>query len=56
VVRDDERLRNVPVVAATGYVGGAEQARMAQMGFAATLSKPFDLDELLRTLDRVRRP
>jgi signal transduction histidine kinase len=56
VVREDERLRSVPVVAATGYVGGAEQARMAQMGFAATLSKPFDLDELLRTLDRVRQP
>jgi signal transduction histidine kinase len=54
-VRDDEQLRNVPVVAATGYVGGTEQARMAEMGFAATLSKPFDLDELLRTLDRVRR-
>jgi signal transduction histidine kinase len=54
-VRDDERLREVPVVAATGYVGGAEQARMNKMGFAATLSKPFDLDELLRTLDRVRR-
>jgi signal transduction histidine kinase len=54
-LRDDERLRNVPVVAATGYVGGAEQARMTKMGFAATLSKPFDLDELLRTLDRVRR-
>jgi hypothetical protein len=26
---------------------------MAQAGFAATLSKPFDLDELLQTLGRV---
>ncbi|HEY1858927.1 MAG TPA: response regulator, partial [Gemmataceae bacterium] len=55
-VRADDRLRGVPVVAATGYVGGAEQARMAEVGFAASLSKPFDLDELMRTLDRVRRP
>jgi signal transduction histidine kinase len=54
-VRGDERLRAVPVVAATGYVGCAEQARMAERGFAASLSKPFDLDELMRTLDRVRR-
>jgi signal transduction histidine kinase len=53
--RADQQLSTVPVVAATGYVGSTEQARMAEMGFAATLSKPFDLDQLLRTLERVRR-
>ena len=55
LVHADPQLRDVPVIAATGYVGSSEQTRMAEMGFAATLSKPFDLDELLRTLAQVRR-
>jgi signal transduction histidine kinase len=54
LVHADPRLRDVPVIAATGYVG-SEQARMAEMGFAATLSKPFELDELMRALAQVRR-
>jgi signal transduction histidine kinase len=53
-LRGDERLRSIPVIAATGYVGSHEQEQMAQAGFAAALSKPFDLDELLATLARVR--
>jgi CheY-like chemotaxis protein len=52
-VRADARLRRVPVVAATGYVGSQEQQQMARAGFAAALSKPFDLGELLATLQRV---
>jgi signal transduction histidine kinase len=51
----DPALRDVPVIAATGYVGSSEQTRMAEMGFAATLSKPFELDELLRALAQVSR-
>ncbi len=54
-VHADARLRDVPVIAATGYVGSSEQTRMAAMGFAASLSKPFELDELLRALAQVRR-
>jgi signal transduction histidine kinase len=54
-VRADPRLQNVPVIAATGYVGSTEQMRMAEMGFAATLSKPFELDELLRALAQMRK-
>jgi signal transduction histidine kinase len=52
-LRADERLRSIPVIAATGYVGSREQEQMAEAGFAATLSKPFDIDELLATLARV---
>jgi signal transduction histidine kinase len=52
-VRDDHQFRDVPVIAATGYVGSQEQEHMAQAGFAAMLSKPFDLDELLTTLGQV---
>ncbi|HKI31438.1 MAG TPA: response regulator [Gemmataceae bacterium] len=55
LLRADPRLREVPVIAATGYVGSSEQTRMAEMGFAAALSKPFELDELLRALAQVRR-
>jgi signal transduction histidine kinase len=54
-LRAEPRLSGVPVIAATGYVGSQEQEQMAQAGFAATLSKPFDLAELLVTLDRVVR-
>jgi signal transduction histidine kinase len=54
-IHADPRLRNVPVIAATGYVGSSEQTRMAEMGFAATLSKPFELEELLRALAQVRQ-
>ena len=55
LLRADERLRNVPVVAATGYIGSKELTYMANLGFAAILSKPFELDELLRTLNQVRQ-
>jgi signal transduction histidine kinase len=54
LIRADARLAKVPVIAATGYVGSTEQTRMAEMGFAAALSKPFELDELLRALAQVR--
>jgi signal transduction histidine kinase len=55
LIHADPRLRNVPVIAATGYVGSSEQTRMAEMGFAAALSKPFELDELVRALAQVLR-
>ncbi len=53
LVQADEQLSRVPVVAATGYVGSREQEQMAEAGFAATLSKPFDVAELLATLERI---
>jgi signal transduction histidine kinase len=53
LIRADERLSAIPVVAATGYVGSREQEQMAEAGFTASLSKPFDLKELLVTLERV---
>jgi signal transduction histidine kinase len=53
LLRSDQRHDRIPVVAATGYVGSREQEQMAEAGFAATLSKPFDLAELLATLERV---
>jgi signal transduction histidine kinase len=53
LVRADAQLRDIPVIAATGYVGSREQAHMAEAGFNASLSKPFDLTELLAALERV---
>lgn len=53
LVRAEERLRHLPVIAATGYVGSHEQEQMNRAGFSATLSKPFDLSELLSTLESV---
>ncbi len=53
LLRADDQLRDIPVVAATGYVGSREQEQMAEAGFVAALSKPFDLNELLLTLERI---
>jgi signal transduction histidine kinase len=53
LVRAEERLGHLPVIAATGYVSSHEQEKMAQAGFAATLSKPFDLGELLSVVESV---
>lgn len=53
LVRSDERLRHLPVIAATGYVGSQEQEQMTKAGFSATLSKPFDVSELLAVLEAV---
>jgi signal transduction histidine kinase len=53
LLRADEQTRTIPVIAATGYVGSREQEQMAEAGFSATLSKPFDLNELLNALERV---
>lgn len=53
LLRADPQLNSIPVVAATGYVGSREQEHMAQAGFSAALSKPFDLAELLSTLERI---
>ncbi|HTU16882.1 MAG TPA: response regulator, partial [Gemmataceae bacterium] len=52
-IRAQEQLRDLPVIAATGYVGSREQKKMAEAGFSASLSKPFDLSELLATLERI---
>jgi signal transduction histidine kinase len=52
LLRADVHFRDIPVIAATGYVGNREQEQMAEAGFAATLSKPFDLNELLVTLEQ----
>jgi signal transduction histidine kinase len=52
-LRAEECLREIPVIAATGYVGSREQEQMTEAGFAATLSKPFDLNELLVTLEQI---
>jgi signal transduction histidine kinase len=53
LLRTEHPLRDLPVIAATGYAGRREQEQMAAAGFSASLSKPFDLTELLATLERV---
>jgi CheY-like chemotaxis protein len=53
LVRADRRFCHVPVIAATGYVSRHERERMTAVGFAAALTKPFDLAELLATFERV---
>lgn len=56
LLRSEAGLHSLPVIAATGYVGSREQEQMAKAGFSATLSKPFDLSELLSALEQVWPP
>jgi two-component system, cell cycle response regulator DivK len=52
-LREDERTREIPVVAVTGY-GWKTVARVAaQAGFVAFLTKPCAGIELVTTLDQV---
>jgi signal transduction histidine kinase/CheY-like chemotaxis protein len=51
-----ESLREVPVVAVTGYGLAADKARVRAAGFAAHLTKPFEAADLQRLLRELPRP
>jgi two-component system cell cycle response regulator DivK len=50
-LKDDVRYRDIPIIAmtASGFVRDEERARLA--GCDAFLPKPFEIDELLRTVE-----
>jgi len=53
-VRADPELRDVTLVALTGYAGPEEVARAKQAGFDGHLAKPATVESLERTLREVR--
>jgi signal transduction histidine kinase/CheY-like chemotaxis protein len=55
-VRGDPGLRDVPLVALTGYAGPDDRARAHAAGFDLHLGKPTALDELLRAIASLVRP
>ena len=46
---------NVPAIALTAYAAERDKAEAAAAGYQAHVSKPFEPDELLAVLERVRR-
>ncbi|HET8696710.1 MAG TPA: response regulator, partial [Gammaproteobacteria bacterium] len=59
-LRADERLRDVPLIALTGFGGDGDRARAARAGFRSYLVKPVAYDVLSQVLaglsERVPEP
>ncbi len=52
LLKSDPRLRHIPVVAMTGFVGAEEERNALAAGCEGFLSKPFDTRSLLEYLER----
>jgi CheY-like chemotaxis protein len=46
---DNPKLRRIPAIALTAYVGREDGVRLLQAGYQAHLAKPFELEELIDT-------
>src|SRR4030042_1358757 len=55
LLKADPRLRHIPVVAMTGFVGAEEERNALAAGCDGFLSKPFDTHGLLEYLERFLR-
>ncbi|RYY87056.1 MAG: response regulator [Chitinophagaceae bacterium] len=53
-IREDERLRRLPVIAVTAQAMTGDRERMLQAGADDYLSKPVDVDRLLFLLEKIR--
>lgn len=52
-IRRDETLRDIPLVALTGYGQPNDRQRSAAAGFDAHLTKPVDLEDLMKAAARL---
>ena len=53
---EHRRLRDVRLVAVTGYGQEADRARSTAAGFVAHLVKPIDVDEVIEVLGELAAP
>ena len=53
VIRREPTLREVPAVAVTGFSLARDRRRCVEAGFAGHMTKPFDLEALLRLIARL---
>ena len=51
-LRQDPRMREVPVVAFTGFAMNTDRDKVAAAGFDGYLSKPIELKSLLQEIER----
>jgi signal transduction histidine kinase len=54
-IRADHALRDVPLIAVTGYASADDRARAREAGFDRHLAKPASLDDLLRVIASLAR-
>ncbi len=52
----EERLRRLPVIAMTANTFDMEGERCREVGMNGFVAKPFDIEQLLREIDRVMNP
>lgn len=52
-LKADPATRDIPVIAFTAHVTGAEQARAHAAGCAAVIAKPFDIDGFVRQVEQL---
>ena len=45
--------RNVPAIALSGYGSEADVIRSRHAGFACHLTKPIDVDDIIRAIDKI---
>jgi PAS domain S-box-containing protein len=55
-LRADPATRDLPVIAVSAYAMSEDVARGLRAGFAEYITKPIEIDELMRTLDAMPRP
>jgi chemosensory pili system protein ChpA (sensor histidine kinase/response regulator) len=54
-MRNDDRLRHVPVVMITSRTGDKHRERAQQIGVKHYLGKPYQENDLLGTIDQIIR-
>jgi CheY-like chemotaxis protein len=52
-LRQDPRFRDLPIVAVSAHVVGKQSEDILASGVSALVTKPIDMDELLRTIRRL---
>lgn len=51
-LRQDPRFRDLPIIAVSAHVVGKQYEEILASGVSALVTKPIDMDELLRTIRR----
>jgi CheY-like chemotaxis protein len=51
IIKKDPNLANLKVIIITGFPGHEKVKKLEDMGFTNILSKPFDIQEFLQTVD-----
>jgi len=54
-LKEDQTLKDVYLVALTGYVSACDMCHAASAGFDFHLAKPVNMAEMIRVLERIRK-